>query len=166
MHQIEIKTMKTKVIVGLGSCGIAAGASRTFEKVQQLLANPEFDFELERTSCIGMCYKEPLVEVRDQNGSVIYGDMTEDKVAEVLSRHLINHEIVHDNVVSASTFEGAEDYFFDGQVKIALRNCGLIDPESLEASEQAGAYQAINKIINNDLSPAKVIDMVSASGLR
>ncbi len=163
---METNSIKPKVIVGLGSCGIAAGASKTFEKVQQLLASPGYDFELKRTSCIGMCYKEPLVEVRDQNGSVIYGDMTEDKVAEVLSRHLINHEIVLDNVVSASSFEGAEDYFFDGQVKIALRNCGLIDPESLEASEQTGAYQAIKKIINNDLSPAKVIEMVSASGLR
>ncbi len=163
---METKTIKPKVIVGLGSCGIAAGASKTYEKVQQMLGMPGFDFELERTSCIGMCYKEPLVEIRDAHGSVIYGDMTEDKVVETLSKHLLNREIDNENAVSASAFEGTEDYFFDGQVKIALRNCGLIDPESLEASEQAGAYKAIKKILNNSLSPAQVIEMVTASGLR
>lgn len=163
---METKILKPKVIVGLGSCGIAAGASKTYEKVQQMLGMPGFDFELERTSCIGMCYKEPLVEIRDEHGSVIYGDMTEDKVVEILSKHLLTHDIDNEYAVSASAFEGTEDYFFDGQVKIALRNCGLIDPESLEASEQAGAYEAIRQIIQGNISPAQVIQMVTDSGLR
>lgn len=158
--------VKPRVIVGLGSCGIAAGAAKTFDKVQKLLNTPDFDFHLERTSCVGMCYKEPLVEVQDHRGSVIYGDMTEDKVEQTLRMHLIENQIDQENAVSASGFKATEDYFFDGQVKIALRNCGHIDPESLEDSEKAGAYAAISKIIKNGISPAEVIQMITASGLR
>lgn len=163
---METKAVKTKVIVGLGSCGIAAGAAKTYDKIQQLLTRPGFDFSLERTSCVGMCYKEPLVEIRNLNGSVIYGDMTEEKVEETLRKHLIENEIDYENVVSATAFKGTEDYFFDGQIKIALRNCGKIDPESLEDSEKAGAYAAIKKIVSNNISPAEVIKMISDSGLR
>ncbi|MFZ4464825.1 MAG: hypothetical protein ACOYN5_13335, partial [Bacteroidales bacterium] len=59
-------TLKPKVIVGLGSCGIAAGASKTYEKLRVLAESGAYSFDLAKTSCIGMCYKEPLVEVQDQ----------------------------------------------------------------------------------------------------
>ena len=71
---------KTKVIVGLGSCGIAAGASKTYSVLEEILAKGEMDFELARTSCIGMCYNEPLVEIQDEKGKIIYGDMTAESV--------------------------------------------------------------------------------------
>ena len=51
---------KTKVIVGLGSCGIAAGASKTYQKILELQKAENLQFELKKTSCIGMCYREPL----------------------------------------------------------------------------------------------------------
>ncbi|MBK9292306.1 MAG: NADH-quinone oxidoreductase subunit NuoF [Bacteroidetes bacterium] len=163
---METSVQKPRVIVGLGSCGIAAGAAKTYDKLQQLLSSPEFDFSLERTSCVGMCYKEPLVEICDSHGRVIYGDMTAEKVEATIRKHFLENEIDRENAVSAEKFDGSEDYFFAGQVKIALRNCGMIDPESLEASEQAGAYAAIKKIVREGISPAEVIRMVTESGLR
>ena len=54
---------KTKVIVGLGSCGLAAGAGKVFEKIKTIQLDEKLDFELKKTSCIGMCFSEPLVEV-------------------------------------------------------------------------------------------------------
>jgi len=66
---------KTKVIVGLGSCGIAAGANKTYQKIQQLQKAEHLDFELKKTSCIGMCFREPLVEIVDDTGSYIYGNV-------------------------------------------------------------------------------------------
>ena len=158
-------TPTTKVIVGLGSCGIAAGAVKTYNRIKELSESGLEGFELAKTSCIGMCYKEPLVEVQDASGSVIYGDMTEEKIEEVLRNHL-NGTIDHSKVVSAQKIQGTEAAFFDGQVKIALRNCGYMDPEVIEEAEQREAYAAIRKIFGSGMSSEQVIAEVLASGLR
>ena len=137
---------KIKVIVGLGSCGIAAGANKTYNKIQQLQEAENLDFELKKTSCIGMCFREPLVEIIDETGSYIYGNIDEDKVAEVLEKHVVNHEPVKELVVKTDLFDTADKNFFDGQVKIALRHCGYIDPESIEEYENSEGYEAIKKL--------------------
>lgn len=161
-----IKTdKKPRVIVGLGSCGIAAGAMKTFEKLSKLQSAGAFEFELARTSCIGMCYKEPLVEIHDESGWVLYGEMTEDEVEATLTRHFDQQPDMA-KIVSSSMNGGSEQYYFDGQVKIALRNCGLIDPESLEEAEQKGAYAAVKNILNNKTTSADVIQTILDSGLR
>ncbi|MDP2236135.1 MAG: NADH-quinone oxidoreductase subunit NuoF [Bacteroidales bacterium] len=157
---------KPKVIVGLGSCGIAAGAAKTYDKLQKMLQEGTLDFELSRTSCIGMCYKEPLVEIRDKNSWVLYGDMTADKVEQTILKHLSKGQVDKENAVSARDFKATEEDFFDGQVKIALRNCGHIDPESLSEAEEHGAYQAIRAIFDKKISGAEVIQSVLDSGLR
>jgi NADH-quinone oxidoreductase subunit F len=158
-------TPTTKVIVGLGSCGIAAGAVKTYNRIKELTASGLGGFELAKTSCIGMCYKEPLVEIQDASGSVIYGDMTEDKIETVLRNHLMGI-IDPEKVVSSGHISGTEEAFFDGQVKIALRNCGYMDPEVLEEAEQREAYAAIRKIFETGMSREQVIAEVLASGLR
>jgi NADH-quinone oxidoreductase subunit F len=112
-----------------------------------------------------MCYKEPLVEIQDASGSVIYGDMTEDKIETVLRNHLMGI-IDPEKVVSSGHISGTEEAFFDGQVKIALRNCGYMDPEVLEEAEQREAYAAIRKIFETGMSREQVIAEVLASGLR
>jgi NADH-quinone oxidoreductase subunit F len=161
MEQIQT----TKVIVGLGSCGIAAGAVKTYNRIKELTSSGLGGFELAKTSCIGMCYKEPLVEIQDASGSVIYGDMTEDKIEDVLRNHL-NGVVDRDKVVSSGHMSGTEEAFFDGQVKIALRNCGYMDPEVIEEAEQREAYAAIKKIFETGMGPEQVIAEVLASGLR
>ena len=115
--------MKTKVIVGLGSCGIAAGGNKVYDELAKINKdNP--NFILDKTSCIGMCYKEPLVEIVDETGSYIYGDVDEKRAKEIIERHVNGKEIIKDWVVKTDAFETSEKYFLDGQVKIALRNCG------------------------------------------
>ena len=156
---------KTKVIVGLGSCGIAAGASKTFNKLKELQQHGLAEFELAKTSCIGMCFKEPLVEAQDASGSVIYGDMTEDKVEEVILNHLKG---ITDKgkAVQSDYFTGTEHEYTNGQVKIALRNCGYMDPEIIEEAEQHEAYRAIRKIFKEGMGQLDVIKEVLDSGLR
>lgn len=161
-----IPDTKPKVIVGLGSCGIAAGATKTFDKLLLLNKSGQIEFELAKTSCIGMCYKEPLVEIRDAKGWTIYGDMTEDKVEQTVLKHILKGEIETEKVVSAKDFAASEDAFFHGQVKIALRNCGYIDPESLKEAEQKDAYKAIRSILSNNISGQMVIKTITDSGLR
>ena len=162
---MEILT-KPRVVVGLGSCGIAAGAAKTYDRLSALKAAGIIDFELSKTSCVGMCYKEPLVEIHDERGWVMYGDMTEDRIEEILNRHIVQKETIEEFAVSTKSLTGSEDAFFEGQVRIALRNCGHIDPESLEQAEKHEAYQAIRSILTTKKSSADVIQTVLDSGLR
>ena len=64
---------KIKVIVGLGSCGIAAGGNKVYQTIEKLKKAENIDFNLDSTSCIGMCFREPLVEVIDETGTYLYG---------------------------------------------------------------------------------------------
>ncbi|HKK68620.1 MAG TPA: NADH-quinone oxidoreductase subunit NuoF [Bacteroidales bacterium] len=157
---------KTQVIVGLGSCGIAAGANKTYEKIESLKKSENLNFELKKTSCIGMCYNEPLVEIIDDDGHYLYGNIDEDKALEIIEKHVVDQEPRKDYVVRSDLFETMDDVFFDDQVKIALRNCGYIDPESLKDAEAQGAYDAMNKIASENLEQDKVIKTVLDSGLR
>lgn len=158
--------MEAKVIVGLGSCGIAAGAVKVFDTLKQLQGEGSAHFSLARTSCIGMCYREPLVEVIDDNGSVIYGNIDDARAKEIVTRHLINKEIITDWIVKSERHETIDDTFFKGQVKIALRNCGYIDPEKIEEYIAAGGYKALKMIAADKLPSEKVVQMIMDSGLR
>jgi NADH-quinone oxidoreductase subunit F len=157
---------KTQVIVGLGSCGIAAGAGKTYDKIAAIKAAENLDFELKKTSCIGMCYREPLVEILDETGSYLYGEVDEDRALEIIEKHVERSEPVREYVVHTDLFETEDKSFFDGQVKIALRNCGYIDPESIVEAESHRAYEAIRQIAGTKRSPVEIIDEILASGLR
>jgi NADH-quinone oxidoreductase subunit F len=157
---------KTKVIVGLGSCGIAAGAGKTFNKIEALKQADKLDIELKKTSCIGMCFREPLVEVIDETGSYIYGNVDENRAIEIIEQHIKKHEPVKEYVVKTDLFETADNNFFENQIKIALRHCGMIDPESIEEYESQEGYEAIKKIAKEKISPEAVIQSVLDSGLR
>lgn len=156
----------TKVIVGLGSCGVAAGAGKVYDKIMALQKAENLSFELKKTSCVGMCFREPLVEIIDESGHYLYGEVNEDRAVEILNSHIVNHNPVKEYVVQSDLFDTPDQSFFDGQVKIALRNCGMIDPEKIDEYEARGGYTAMKKIIKEGLSNEKVIQDIIDSGLR
>ncbi len=158
--------MNTQVIVGLGSCGIAAGANKVYDKIKALKEVDNLDFELKKTSCIGMCYREPLVEIVDDTGSYLYGDINEERAIEILDKHIAQHNPVKEYVVQTDLFETVDNEFTQSQVKITLRNCGYIDPESIEEYESHSGYRAIKKIAGSGISRMDVIKTVLDSGLR
>jgi len=157
---------ETKVIVGLGSCGIAAGANKTYEKIIALKKADNLDIEVKKTSCIGMCYREPLVEIIDSTGSYLYGNIDDTKVIELVEKHIKNNEPIREYIVKSDLFESPEKDFFNDQVKIALRNCGMIDPENINDYEEREGYQAIRNIATNKTSKTEVIETILNSGLR
>ncbi|MFO7977082.1 MAG: NADH-quinone oxidoreductase subunit NuoF [Bacteroidales bacterium] len=158
--------MKTTVIVGLGSCGIAAGANKTFREFERIKTADNLDFELKKTSCVGMCYREPLVEIVDESGTTLYGKITSDRVDEIIEKHIRKFTPVKELIISSPDYSSADQSFFDEQVKIALRNTGHMDPESIEEYEARDGYQAIGKIAQQQASPDQVIQWVMDSGLR
>ena len=155
-----------KVIVGLGSCGIAAGANKIYDKIEAFKKSEKLDFELAKTSCIGMCYKEPLVDITDETGSYLYGNVDDDKLLEILKKHVINDTPVKEYVVYTDKFESPEKNYYEGQVKIALRHCGFIDPGSIEEYEQQEGYRALKSIADNKIPSEDIIQTVIDSGIR
>lgn len=156
----------TKVIVGLGSCGIAAGAKKVYDKIKALKDAEELNFELKKTSCIGMCYREPLVEIIDENGTYLYGEIDEEKAIEIIDKHIDQKHPIQEYVVQSDLFKTPDNEFTESQVKIVLRNCGYIDPEKIEEYEERSGYRAIKKIAGSGVSRLDVIKTVLDSGLR
>jgi len=158
--------MMTTVTVGLGSCGIAAGASKTYEKIKALKEQENLPFMLQKTSCIGMCYREPLVEITDETGTYLYGDVSEDRAVEVIEKHINQQDPIRDYIVYTDLFDAAENDFIGAQVKIVLRNCGYMDPESIADYEERHGYTAMKKIVMEKVSREEVIKTILDSGLR
>ena len=156
----------TKIIVGLGSCGIAAGAKKVYDKFLSIQESGNLSFDLQKTSCIGMCYREPLVEVIDSNGSYMYGEIDENKASEIIEEHILKNTPIVDYVVKADTFKTDDNAFIVDQVKITLRNCGYIDPENIDEYEARDGYRAIKKIAGHQVSRLDVIQTIIDSGLR
>ena len=156
-----------KILVGMGTCGLSAGARDTYEKLKELAAGSGVEPGI--TGCIGMCYREPLVEVRENGTRILYGDVTPERAEEIYKKHFIGGEAIPDYIVYREDGEGecsgAEVDFLALQKRIVLRNCGVIDPESIDEYEAAGGYKALRKALF-ELKPEEIIGEVKASGLR
>lgn len=85
----------TTIIVGMGTCGIAAGARETMRAIIDELQKREIEAHITTVGCIGMCVLEPLVDI-EQAGQprVTYGNLTADKVPELIEQHLVKGQVV------------------------------------------------------------------------
>jgi NADH-quinone oxidoreductase subunit F len=155
-----------RILVGLGTCGIAAGAEKTYEALAARQAAGDVPFELDKTGCIGMCYREPLVEIRSDDGSRFqYGNVTADKVEKLLDEHVVQGKAIDDWLVWADDGRGSERAYFSHQTRIVLRNSGKINPESLDDYLRVGGYQALKQVLEQD-DPDALIATIVESGLR
>ncbi len=153
-----------KLVFGEGSCGIAAGARKVRAAVEKL--NTEGAVEIGITGCIGMCYLEPIVDVYDGGTLVKRLVKVQEKDAERIYKAAV------DAARSASApYQGVADLeiseddkeFLEKQTRIALRHCGLIDPEDIAAYEAVDGYKAIRKVLA--MTPEQVIEEIKVSGL-
>jgi NADH-quinone oxidoreductase subunit F len=156
----------SRVTVGLSSCGIAAGAAHVFDEFRTAFEDKGLGVLLKRTGCIGMCYREPLVDVDTPGaGRVTYGGVTKEAVHRIIDEHIVGGKPVEDLIVRAEGTELPDDSYYDRQVRLVLRNAGLIDPESIDDYIAAGGYEALKKALS-EMDPPGVIEEVKASGLR
>jgi len=148
--------------VGLASCGVAAGGREVYDALSTKLSQSGVKAELKQTGCIGMCYNEVLVEVSSPDGEhVFYRHITPEKVNRMVEEHLIGGQPTTEWVIPDEEIGN----FLAKQRRIVLRNCGVIDPESIDDYLAAGGYKAIEKVLSS-MSPQEVIDEVTKSGLR
>jgi NADP-reducing hydrogenase subunit HndB len=91
----------TKIIIGMGTCGIAAGARETMHAILEELAKRQIEAHVTTVGCIGMCAFEPLVDVEQAGGSrITYGNMHPEKIPRLIEEHLIHGRVVDDWVVA------------------------------------------------------------------
>ncbi len=150
---------KTKVYVGLGSCGIAAGAQDIYDHLRENTSSDELDLEV--TSCVGMCYAEPIVEVVQKGNRVRYG-FVDKKFADKIVSSIESGYLPEENIIT-DTSDGKE--YLDRQVKIVLKNCGIINPERIDDYLSVEGYKALEKAVK-EYEPSRIIEIMKESGLR
>ncbi len=147
--------------IGIGSCGIAAGALPVWDVVKEEIEAQGLPIKLEQTGCIGMCHHEPLLElIYDDGRAYTYGHVTPEIAREIIKAE--QPETLEKYLVS--TPDNQND-FLAKQLRVALRNCGIIDPESINDYINLGGYKSLEKVINSN-DPEALIEEIKISGLR
>ncbi|MDD5557243.1 MAG: NADH-quinone oxidoreductase subunit NuoF [bacterium] len=150
----------------MSSCGVAAGAEAVREAFRREIARRRLPAAIRITGCVGMCHREVLAEVSPPGGgATIYGDLTPERAARIVERHLLGGEPVREWIVADDRAPLHALPYFAKQKKIVLRNCGFIDPEEIDDAISMGGYEALRAVLAEG-SPEAVIACVEASGLR
>lgn len=147
-----------KIVVGEGSCGIAAGA----EKVRQALLKQDLNgATLTIAGCIGMCYLEPIVDIYEDGQEVKRLVRVTEKDAEKISEYAKTGD---ESVIASLLVSDEDKEFLNKQTRIALRRCGIINPDEIEDFVNADGYTAIKKVLA-EMTPEDVIEVIKTSGL-
>jgi NADH-quinone oxidoreductase subunit F len=145
-----------RVTVGLGTCGISAGADKTLEKLKAA----ELGIFIDTVGCAGMCHAEPVVTVKQGKTFSIYGHVAEDKV-DMLIQAIKQKRVCNDLLLGHSLEE--IDYY-KKQKRILMANCGKVNPQSMNQYIANGGYNGLVKALK--MRPEQVIEEVNISGLR
>ncbi len=157
--------MSLVIKVGLASCGLAAGAGEVYTAIEKHLKKNKIDAELKKTACIGMCFAEPLIEIyRDDKKSITYGEVTPENVGNIIDS-FNQDKPVEENIVISNILKGSENKTYKKQKRIVLRNCGIIDPVSIDDYLVKDGYKALEKAVK-EMSREEIIDEIENSGLR
>ena len=175
---------RPRIAVGMGTCGSGNGAEAVYHAFSSEIEARGLAVQLAPVGCFGFCAEEPLVNVWvPGRPMLILHRVQPNHVDGIL--HGLNHghlpppEIVLCKVEEWDHLTGHVKYgygypelphwhelpFFKGQVKIVLRNCGLINPDDIEEYVAVGGYQALYKVLI-DANPAGVIEQMKAAKLR
>ena len=150
-----------KIIVGEGSCGIAAGAGKVYDELRALL-QPGEDITLGVTGCIGMCFLEPIVDIRDEKKELVRRLVhVRPEDAKTIISALRSGDLSR---LDGLTIRDEDAAFLSAQTRIALRRCGVIDPTSIDEYLAEGGYEALKKVLTT-MTPEQVIKEIKISGL-
>lgn len=147
-----------KIVVGEGSCGIAAGA----EKVRQALLKQELGgAHVTIAGCVGMCYLEPIVDIYEEDGTLKrLVRVTENDAAKIAQYAVTGDE----SAIKELLVSDEDKEFLEKQTRIALRRCGIINPEDIDDFVAADGYTALKKVVC-EMTPQEVIEVIKTSGL-
>ena len=148
-----------RILVGQGSCGVSAGAARVAKVLAGHMTATD-SFTVETTGCIGMCYLEPIVDIYE--GEQLLHRLV--RVTETDALGIVEAVRKKDFSKLEAMFISDEDArFLKKQKRVALRNCGVVDPTSIDDYINHAGYQALDKALK--MKPEEVIEEIKVSGL-
>ncbi|MBD3224271.1 MAG: NADH-quinone oxidoreductase subunit F [Caldithrix sp.] len=161
--------------VGAGTCGLSAGADKTIKALRNYIHEQNINADVVEVGCIGLCSDEPLLEVQMPGRSrVMYRKVTADVVPQI-AEDVLNEKIPIEHVLGQHRNDALQSYevipfieehpFFKQQTRWVLRNCGLIDPGSIEEYLADNGYHGLAKALHT-MTPAEVCTAVEESGIR
>ena len=162
---------RSHVLVCGGTGCASSGSGQILENFKTQIAEKGLDQEVSvvQTGCHGLCALGPIVVVYPE--ATFYSQVSADDVPEIVSEHLLKGRIVERLVYreededdgTAKSFNDTD--FAKKQHRVALRNCGVINPENIDEYIGTRGYEALGKVLT-EMTPEEVIDVVLASGLR
>ncbi len=162
------------IYIGAASCGRAAGALETLQAIHETLRELGREAQVVEVGCIGPCYLEPLMDVALPGlPRVSYANVNPAKAKRILTACLVQGDLLpklaKGHFGEAGELPDDMPRFFDlpmlkPQVRIILKNCGLIDPEDFDSALAHGAYGGFERALA--LSPQGVIQELKEAGLR
>ncbi len=147
-----------KIVVGEGSCGIAAGAAKVYSAIENLIGLTGSTLTV--TGCIGMCFLEPIVDIYD--GGELKKRLV--KVRPEDAEKIIAYVNGDENAVNDIEISDDDKLFLEKQTRIALRHCGIINPEIIDEYTACDGYRALEKVLKT-MTPEDVIEEIKISGL-
>jgi len=168
-----INNKKPMIIFGTGSCGRAAGAMHTWKATEKALEDNGVDADLVEVGCIGPCYLEPFMDLKlPGKPRISYSNVTPEKAERIISDFFKEDKIPTRDLVGHFGEEGDLDgmrLFWDHpmlkkQVRLVLRNCGIIDPTSIDHYLANDGYRGLEKALS--MTPDEVIQVVKDAGIR
>lgn len=179
--QKELSVIKREIIdkpiiyVGAGTCGLGAGAGQTIEAIKNYLNTNKIAADVMEVGCIGLCTAEPIVDVQlPGKNRISFRNVTSDKAEEVLES-VFTQDVKSQKTLgqfptgNSEKWEDVNNFndhpFFAKQKRIVLKNCGLINPESIEEYIAFGGYKTLLDTIRTH-SSEEVCDLMEKSGLR
>lgn len=169
------KITKPVIYIGTGTCGMVAGAGETLEAARRYLSENQIDARIIEVGCIGLCSYEPIMDVQLPGKARISFHNVQGKHVESLLDDIFNGEIPENDVIGQFANDLHDPWdgvvrldklpFFASQKRIVLKNCGVIDPGSIEEYIARGGYKTYLKCIRNYTSE-KLCELVDESGLR
>lgn len=147
-----------KIVVGEGSCGIAAGAAKVYSAIEKLIGLTGSTLTV--TGCIGMCFLEPIVDIYD--GCELKKRLV--KVRPEDAEKIIAYVNGDENAVNDIEISDDDKLFLEKQTRIALRHCGIINPEIIDEYTAFDGYRALEKVLKT-MTPEDVIEEIKISGL-
>src|SRR5271157_6133822 len=174
----DLFSANTLVCTGMSTCGISALACQTQDAIKEELSGRDFPARFMKVGCLGLCYAEPLVYVKKIGMPMVcYGYVTPEVVPSLVDKAILGDDFWKERALgivdlpdikerSAQTdIHSIWDHpMLKPQIRIALRNCGIIDPESIDHYLARGGYSALAKALIT--KPEAVIEEVKRSGLR
>ena len=162
---------RSQVLCCTGTGCTSSGSRSIIQAFEEEILNAGLEREIKvvPTGCFGLCEKGPIVIIYPEGS--FYSHIKVEDVSRIVSEHLVKGRIVRDLLYSESVDEDQnirslnEVDFYKKQHRVALRNCGVIDPENVEEYIAFDGYKALGKCLT-ELTPEEVVDIVKCSGLR